>query len=108
MLPVCQPHLEYVQCFVNSRAHINSEACELSACVEILLNASCSEKHFGKNKSHHVRYGKINAVLSRDMRLLVSPLNITFVDKIPPIGMCIINFLLELRNPVLEPHLADL
>lgn len=84
MLPVCQPHLEYVQCFVNSRAHINSEACELSACVEILLNASYSEKHFGKNKSRHVGYGKINAVLSGDMRLLVSPLNISFVVKILP------------------------
>lgn len=29
-------------------------------------------------------YGKINAVLSGDMRLLVSPLNISFVAKIFP------------------------
>lgn len=66
MLPVCETCMEYVECFVNSRAQINLEACELSACVEILLNASNSEMHFEKKKQHHVGYGKINAVLSGD------------------------------------------
>ena len=69
LLPVCETCLEYVPYSVNSRAHINLEACELSAGVEILLNASASEMHFGKKKQHHVGYGKINAVLSGDIRL---------------------------------------
>jgi hypothetical protein len=58
MLPVCETCLEYVQCFVNSRAHINLETCELSACVEILLNASNSEMHFGKKSNTMWDMGK--------------------------------------------------